>query len=438
MPDFSDSTSSIDSFHTDEQVPLSGAALRSMEGVEHQGQAQGAAQGDDNSGHQGAMKDENVELFRQFLQFQEHLRMQAQHPAQQSQPPAAIATDSVASSALGGGLRAVQPLKKKETPWPKWDGTAENFGFYATQVEVKVEEDRHLLGNDRSICLGMISTLPESRQPRVAHWFQSVGPRENYNWRLFLAHFRELFEDQQAQQTAGDQLSRMRQGAHQPFESFLHDFEYKLAQCGGSGWADSARIIPLNNAINDPLKRALISVTTLPANDYQNWVATVKQVARRLEAHPSYGARSGSASYTKTWFLEHGGAWHVGGTQGGTQPRLDWEGDSPMTGVNAMTPEAFVAAMRAAAPGMFRGGGGGGSGSNKPRAPWRTPEEFKRLMDQGLCTRCTKSGHFSRACPTHRGPQRPFGPGVNAVGTGTSAPPTGENQPREKQGNFSP
>ena len=43
----------------------------------------------------------------------------------------------------------------------------------------------------------------------------------------------------------------------------------------------------------------------------------------------------------------------------------------------------------------------------RPRAPWRTSQEFKKLLNQGVCVRCTKAGHSAKFYPTFRSAPRP-------------------------------
>lgn len=39
---------------------------------------------------------------------------------------------------------------------------------------------------------------------------------------------------------------------------------------------------------------------------------------------------------------------------------------------------------------------------NRPRAKWRSLEEFKRLTKEAKCIRCTSKAHKSRMCPKYR------------------------------------
>ena len=88
-------------------------------------------------------------------------------------------------------------------------------------------------------------------------------------------------------------------GLSQRFESFLQDFEYKLAQCRGLGWPDKTKTLMLCPAINLKLSTSLIPVE-LPESDYKAWVRKVGGVAAKLEAHPGYN----SDSHIKTWYAK--------------------------------------------------------------------------------------------------------------------------------------
>lgn len=156
---------------------------------------------------------------------------------------------------------------QKATRWPSWGGDSSSYDLHSHKLKVKIEEERHILGSDRNVCLGMLQCLPEDKQPRVEHWFRSGGPKGDYDWEDFLAFINEQFEDKTAKQTAGEKLSRMRMGQAQYFVDYLQDFELKLAQCGGLNWSSSAKILHLETGINEELKRQLVS-KSLPSEDY--------------------------------------------------------------------------------------------------------------------------------------------------------------------------
>lgn len=292
--------------------------------------------------------------------------------------------------------------KKKEVAWPKWDGSNENFAFLIHQMQVKIEEDLHLLGTSRAICLGMIATLPDEKKPRVAQWFMRGGENEAYDWRDFINHFHDEFEDKQARIAAGYTLSRMRQGSQQYFHDFLQDFEHKLTQCGGDTWGSAAKVIYLNAGIYDTLRDALIPAKLPSYNDYARWVAEVYEVASKLEARSGYQPKGSRA--TKSWFEVRPGT-NPTSAREFTKTQTDSDGDTLMSGVNALL--ASLAQERSRK-------GGDEELPSKPRAPWRSKEDFKRLKDNGLCVRCGRAGHISYRCPTHR-PAKRCGTGLSAV-----------------------
>ena len=310
-------------------------------------------------------------------------------------------------------------IKKKESPWPSWDGSTSTFPNYRSQLRVKIEEDRHLLGSDRAVCYGMLQTLPDNKKARAHGWFDRGGPDGAYNWEGFLRELSTLFEDKQAKQAAGEQLTRMRQGSCQHFADFIQDFEYKLQQCGGTTWAGNAKIMQLNASINNPLKTALITVD-LPDEDYDQWKARVSMVAGRLEALPTY--RPKGATHVKTWYAGSNGTSRAAQPTNGPRaaPRVDADGDTimgGMSGINALA-AAIVNAIKAN-PDANRPRSTG-SGDTRPRAPWRPADAVRRLRDQGLCLRCEKGGHMARGCPTFRNAIRP-GTGISAT-SATPAP----------------
>lgn len=177
--------------------------------------------------------------------------------------------------------------RKKVSKWPTWNGEPSTFPFFLHLCRAKIEVDRAQLGPGKAICLDLVAALPEEKRPRVSFWFERGGDDGLFRVDGFLDHIKELFEDKQARQAAGRQLARITMGSQQHFADFLHDFEFKLSQCNGLGWADSAKIIQLNAAINKSLRAQLIN-KNLPDDDYTAWVNKVKRVAGRLEDDPSY------------------------------------------------------------------------------------------------------------------------------------------------------
>jgi hypothetical protein len=310
---------------------------------------------------------------------------------------------------------SVQPTattQRKATKWPVWDGKVDSFKTHAYLLRVKIEEDKAILGTNRAICMEIFNSLPADKRPRVAHWFESGGPDGDYDWEVFLFTLKEKFEDKQAKQTAGDQLSRMRMGATQYFADYLQDFEFKLSLCDGLGWPDRTKIIYLNTSINSKLKEKLVS-KSLPDDDYTKWTKKVSDVASRLENLPLY--RSKDSTTTKTWYLSPvgcGGKLSQDTLGPENAPKVDADGDTPMIGMSGLSINALTSLINA-----IQGNGKGERQlkrkDKRPRAPWRTPDEIRKLAAENKCYRCEKIGHLSSQCRAYRPPERPKAPKVN-------------------------
>jgi hypothetical protein len=267
------------------------------------------------------------------------------------------------------------------------------------------------MGNGKTICNGVLGTLPEDKQQRVSHWFISGGSDGQYNVDDFLGHIKDKFEDKEAKQTAGDQLNRMRMGNAQKFDDFLQDFEFKLSQCGGLAWADRDKIIRLNTAINEKLSDKLISVE-LPDDGYARWVTKVRGVAGRLQNHSNYKKGTGS----ETWYIKaRGSSAFPSSSAGGSSskcaatsetaaPVTDADGDVKMVDVSTLT--SIISALKGLNKDKKSRGKDSPSGG-KPRAKWLSQEEMEVLKEARKCFRCRKKGHLSRYCPDFRPAKAP-------------------------------
>ena len=323
--------------------------------------------------------------------------------------------------------------------WPEWDGEPSSFLLYFHRLRSKIEADKSKMGNNTAICNQIIGTLPQNKQQRVAHWFISGGDNGQFDIDDFLELIMEKFEDRESVQTAGRQLYLIRMGSSQKFESFLQDFEYKLAQCRGLGWPDETKILMLRPAINLKLSTSLIPVE-LPESDYKAWVRRVSSVAAKLEAHPGYN----SDSHTKTWYAKGApGATHPLSKKGsspkdqqqaqGSEPSttVDAEGDIQMTGINQLAALLVNAIGRAQKKEKKKTQNNRAvstnsiAGSDKPRAKWISSEELAKLSQAGKCFRCKKKGHLGNQCPDFR-PAKPPSSQVNSTGTNAKEPSDSE------------
>jgi hypothetical protein len=129
------------------------------------------------------------------------------------------------------------------------------------------------------------------------------GPYKDWNVDEFLLYLKNKFKNKKAVQIAGDKLQRMRMGDFQKFNSFLNDFEFKLALYKGAEWPDRDRILRLNALINAKLLNALITLD-FSDNDYQSWIIRIRKIAAKLEARLGYVISRNVA----TWFIKKKGS----------------------------------------------------------------------------------------------------------------------------------
>ena len=254
-----------------------------------------------------------------------------------------------------------------------------------------------MLGSNRSICLNIFRSIATERQPRILHFFETGGPKGDYNWQSFLNHVKEQYEDKQARQTASNLLHRMRMGANQYFTDYLQDFELKLSQSGKTGLDDSTKISQLDTGINSSLRQLLLN-KTLPEADYHKWVTKVRAIAGRLENTPSY--RPTGCTGKNTFYIPQNGQRYYSTVESPRiyhEPIIDGDGDTKMSNVNKI--QALLTAISAL------GSSSSHQGQQKPSAKWRSLDEFKKMSGEGKCIRCGKIGHKTRLCPTY-GPAR--------------------------------
>ncbi|KAI0996589.1 hypothetical protein K3495_g11593 [Podosphaera aphanis] len=271
---------------------------------------------------------------------------------------------------------SIRPARR-EAVLPRWSGQTQDFGFFIGRLEIRIENDFAPYFDDCTICLDMVDTIPERLKPRVANWFE---------------------------------------GEHQYFADFLQDFEHRVAQSGGDeAHTPLGKVQKLKAAINGKLRRTLIGLRLPNAYLYDEWVAEMKEIALELEGLADYRPRGARHTRTRLGFPKSSAAEIVPMPQ---RPMVDEEGDVTMGGVNAI----LAGLQRLVLQNEIQDTGDGldeipqeealnavgqaGERNTLPRAPWRTPQELKRLMAEGVCVRCARSGHFARNCTRFRRAQR--------------------------------
>lgn len=349
-----------------------------------------------NASTQDPFEDLSIEDKRELLAIlQERRNVRTNGPPDNLQaiPAPAIPTVHMARAAL-----------------PKWSGKAEDFSFYIRRLEARINREWATHVDPCSICLDMIDTLPDEKKTRVAAWFEESSRQGAFSWQNFVEHFRHQFDDKEARQAASEYVARMEQGYNQFFLDFLKDFEYRIAPCR-EAFTPLGKSIQLKASLNSRLRRALVGVKLPPPENYEAWVGGVAEVAADLEGLNDY--RPKNAKYTIT---------KIGAPKGVRLPEeyksnYDEDGDYKMGESNALMAaiqklvlgrdEGVVAGLGEKANKLKDKRKSEGKTRLKPRASWRTKEEFRKLVEKNLCTRCGRSGHKGRFCDRFGPPIRP-------------------------------
>ncbi|KAI1003674.1 hypothetical protein K3495_g4539 [Podosphaera aphanis] len=192
----------------------------------------------------------------------------------------------------------------------------------------------------------------------------------------------------------------MRQGENHFSEDIIQDFENQLALCDGENWSSSPKLIFIHAAINEKLRAALVGKKLTLSMGYESCISRVRQIAAQVEAMNSYRPNP-SKLQTWTFFIPgRGTIIPHSSNSSAKQPLSDPDGDMIMGGVNALTAASS------------NGRNKDKNSQVKPRAPWRSQDEFRKLLDKGLYMRCEKPGHGSFKCQKYR-PAIPPETGVN-------------------------
>jgi hypothetical protein len=78
-----------------------------------------------------------------------------------------------------------------------------------------------------------------------------------------------MFTDSNEKARAFDRLRSLFQYSEESFVTFIPKFERKMLDAGGIGWSDEVYINYLEGAVNDKIRRGLVSVIQIPEKYYE-------------------------------------------------------------------------------------------------------------------------------------------------------------------------
>ena len=297
--------------------------------------------------------------------------------------------------------------------WPDWNGNTETLAVWRSQVRSKLRNDAGALPDAEGIIHAIQGLIPDAVQPRTLGWIINEEKRvlgvgeERWNSDAFLDHIVARCGDPQAAQSAARDLDQLWQGRFQPFRAFLQEFEVlqTKAESDGLPWTDGSKVLALGKTLHPDLTFHLIGQRGQHRHDYNAYVQMVAEIAGQLEARADRKAAAltePAAQRSNMVYTEQGFTNVV--TAPLAASTLDVDGDTIMLN------RIIVALQNAGfAPRGGRGGRGrGGQGrDDRPRAPWRSREDYQAFLAQNRCPRCTRPGHIGSDCPTFRSPAHP-------------------------------
>ena len=122
-------------------------------------------------------------------------------------------------------------------------------------------------------------------------------------------------------------------------------------------------------------------------------MSEVKEIAAERVGFDDYRPRGSNQTKTCYGAVKGGSVRDFSNTQG-----IDADGDTSMSGTNDLL--AAIAGLINQNNANIAGIGTNNSERGtkketkfKPRAPWRSKEEYKRLLDKGVCIRSENQGH---------------------------------------------
>lgn len=121
-----------------------------------------------------------------------------------------------------------------------------------------------------------MNLLPTLCSLRVAKWSPCGGQNNNWNYKLFIQHLNDNFEDKTSVRQACFALAIMKEAKNQSFSEFLLAFEYTLAQVKGLNQEGRIKVNNLYMSLNEKLTMVLYPIDLLE----ENYTCFISQVRR--------------------------------------------------------------------------------------------------------------------------------------------------------------
>lgn len=284
--------------------------------------------------------------------------------------------------------------KLKPQKFPIYKGDRATYGAWRRSLLAILKNDWNTFQyQDSYVFVSIYNTLEGKAQREAAAFFESGGPDGRQNPEDFIAFLDRSNWDQNKVDRARAELTDMKMGAKQRWNTFFSQWANKLTEAHGDGWPEDVKISLLKGKLNYTLKLALANNHLLPSNNYYEWLRIVGQIAQQ---HDELSRDSSNYQYLGTREVTGGQKvmrkpldnndngnlgteWSVSGKERGLVGDIDSNGDTFMGGVNSAK--------------VLRGPNG-----MPLRAKWKSPDQIKKLKEEGRCYRCERKGCSTKIC----------------------------------------
>jgi hypothetical protein len=270
-----------------------------------------------------------------------------------------------------------RPRPTQAHPEPYDHTKPELFPQFESKLQAKLVIDAEAIGGPFEQLWYAFGCLKDNAAARIHPWMQVYG-KDRFKvsegtLNLFFDELQFAFQDAQLQQKALVRLNTLRQG-RRDFREFLGEFEQLLLEAGGHQWDNNVKRGYLDAAINQDMRKALISIDKKA--EFTAYCRQLQEIAIRIEECNRIDNARAPRKAKATVPLPHPT----------TAPAAD-----PMDWVPA----------------------GAELNPMKPRAKWVSAEDYKKRKKDKRCLRCGATGHQIKDCP-YRGAVPPK-PRVAAV-----------------------
>lgn len=279
------------------------------------------------------------------------------------------------------------------TKFPMYGGDKSSYPAWRRAVLSALRLDWNTFTyTDSRVFLMIYKALEGKAQRQAAAYYEAGGEGGKEKPEDFIRFLDRSNWDPTRIVRARAELSRMKMGPKQEWNSFFPVWANKLTESHGDNWPDETKITMLRSSLNKKLRSALASNHLVPSDDYYEWIRIVGQIAmQHEELTREYFADQGPFEniHNAKRDLENNVSdfrpsrqprdWSVSGREQGPVGGVDSSGDTFMGGVNVSN--------------VLRNSDG------KPlRAKWKSKEQIARLRGEGRCFRCEQKGCNTRIC----------------------------------------